>query len=127
MAIPAAPSVGSRALYYSYATPTTPPVSAGQPAVGPVAGYTSYIPAVPTTPLPDIGNPGVPLPAIVASVSGTAPDYQGMVLLVHLPNGTVVPRSAGFTSGQPLLSQATWTTQGSNALQSRWALVDALS
>jgi hypothetical protein len=78
-------------------------------------------------PTPDIGNPGLPLPAIVASVGGVSPDYSGMVLLVHLPNGTVVPRSAGFTSGQPLLSQATWATQGSNPLQARWALMDALA
>jgi hypothetical protein len=76
---------------------------------------------------PDIGNPGVALPAIVFSVAGSAPDYQGTVFLVHLPNGTIVPRSAGFTSSQPLLAVATWSTNGSNPLQARWALVDALS
>jgi hypothetical protein len=67
------------------------------------------------------------LPAIVFSVAGSAPDFQGTIFLAHLPNGTIVPRSAGFTSGQPILNQATWATNGSNPLQARWTLVDALS
>jgi hypothetical protein len=131
MAVPASPSVGSRAVYSPYATPApvllsvAAPGSANFPQAVGGGGYTQPVPSsvVP----PDIGNPGTPLPAIVFSVAGSAPDFQGTVFLVHLPNGTIVPRSAGFTSNQPLLNQATWTTNGSNPLQARWALVDALS
>jgi hypothetical protein len=128
MAVPGSPSVGSRALYYSYAIPApvllsvAAPGSATYPQAPGGGGFTQNVPSsvVP----PDIGNPGTPLPAIVFSVAGSTPDYSGMVLLVHLPSGAIVPRSAGFASGQPLLNQATWTTNGSNPLQARWALVD---
>jgi hypothetical protein len=74
----------------------------------------------------DCGPAGVALPAVVYSLGGASPDYSGMALLVFTPSGQVL-RSAGFTSGQPMLNQATWTTNGSNPLQARWALVDALS
>jgi hypothetical protein len=131
VAVPAAPSVNSRALYFPYATPAPVLLSAG------AAGSTNYPTALAgggyTQPVassvvpPDCGNAGVGLPAIVLSVAGSAPDYSGMVLLVHLPNGTLVTRSAGFASGQPLLNQATWVTNGSNPLQARWVLLDALS
>jgi hypothetical protein len=63
----------------------------------------------------------------VLSVAGVAPDYSGLTLLVHLPNGTIVTRSAGFTSNQPMLNVSTWTTNGSNPLQARWQLMDALA
>jgi hypothetical protein len=131
LAVPGSPSVGSRALYFPFATPSPVLLSAGQqgttnyptsPAAG---GYTQ--PVASSVVPPDIGNPGTPLPAIVLSVAGAAPDYPGLVLLVHLPNGTIVTRSAGFASGQPLLNQATWVTNGSNPLQARWVLMDALA
>jgi hypothetical protein len=131
MAVPANPSVGSRALYYPFAVPAPAPLSAGQPGSGnyPTAlaagGYTQPV-AASVLP-PDIGNPGAPLPAIVLSVSGSAPDYAGTVFLVHTTTGAIVARSAGFASGQPLLNQATWVTNGSNPLQARWVLVDALA
>jgi hypothetical protein len=131
VAIPGSPSVGSRALYFPFAVPPAVLLSAG------AAGSTSYPTApgsggytqpVPSSVLPpDIGNPGSPLPAIVLSVAGSAPDYPGLVLLVHLPNGTLVTRSAGFASGQPMLNVSTWTTNGSNPLQCRWQLMDALA
>ena|ERR1700693_1204512 len=108
MAVPAAPSIGSRAVYFSYAVPA-PVTPAGAPGVP-----NAYSP-VPSNIPPDCGPAGVALP-----------DYSGMALLVFSPSGHVL-RSAGFTSGQPLLNQATWTTNGSNPLQARWALVDALS
>jgi hypothetical protein len=128
MAVPGSPSVGSRAVYYPYAIPAptllsvAAPGSTNYPQAPSGGGYTQNVPSsvVP----PDIGNPGAALPAIVFSVAGATPDYSGMVLLVHLPNGTIVPRSAGFASGQPLLNSATWATNGSNPLQARWALVD---
>jgi hypothetical protein len=131
VAVPANPSVGSRALYYPFAVPAPVLLSAGAqgstnyPTALSSGGYTQ--PVASSVVPPDVGNPGMPLPAIVLSVAGAAPDYSGMVLLVHLPNGTLVTRSAGFASGQPLLSVATWVTNGSNPLQARWALVDALS
>jgi hypothetical protein len=131
VAVPGSPSVGSRALYYPFAVPAPVPLSAGQPGSGnyPTAlaagGYTQPV-AASVLP-PDIGNPGAPLPAIVLSVAGAAPDYSGMVLLVHLPNGTLVTRSAGFASGQPMLNSTTWASQGSNPLQARWQLMDALA
>jgi hypothetical protein len=129
MAVPANPSVGSRALYYPAAVPAPVPLSAGQPGTTnyptAIGGFTQFQPSsiVP----PDIGAAGVPLPAIVVSIGGVTPDFSGTVFAVHLPNGQVVPRSAGFASGQPLLSVATWTTAGSNPLQARWALMDALA
>ena len=133
MAVPANPVPGSRALYYPFAVPaptllsTALPgnISGNFPQSLAAGGYTQFNPS--TVLPPDIGSPGVPLPAIVLSVSGAAPDYPGLVLLVHLPNGTIVTRSAGFASGQPLLNQATWVTNGSNPLQARWVLLDALS
>jgi hypothetical protein len=77
---------------------------------------------------PDISGPGgQPLPAIVVAVGGSTPDWQGTIFHVLLPDGTTVVRQTGFQSGQPLLNTATWTTQGSNPAQARWALVDALS
>jgi hypothetical protein len=133
MAVPSVPSVGSRALYYPFAVPAPVLLSTALPSntggVFPQApgggGYTQFVPSsvVP----PDIGSPGVPLPATVLSVAGSAPDYSGLVLAVHLPNGTIVPRSAGFASGQPMLNSTTWASQGSNALQARWSLMDALA
>jgi hypothetical protein len=132
MAVPGSPSVGSRALYFPYATPAPVLLSAGQPGSGnyPTAlaagGYTQ--PVASSVLPPDIGNPGTSLPATVLSVGpGAAPDYPGLVLLVHLPNGTIVTRSAGFTSNQPMLNVSTWTTNGSNPLQCRWQLMDALA
>jgi hypothetical protein len=131
MAVPAAPSVGSRALYFPFAVPPATLLSAGQPGSGnyPTAlaggGYTQ--PVASSVLPPDCGSPGTPLPATVLSVAGAAPDYPGLVLLVHLPNGTIVTRSAGFASGQPMLNQATWVTNGSNPLQCRWQLMDALA
>jgi hypothetical protein len=131
LAVPANPSVGSRALYFPFAVPAPVLLSTGaqgttnyptSPAGG---GYTQPVAA--SVLQPDIGNPGTPLPATVLSVAGSAPDYSGLVLLVHLPNGTIVTRSAGFASGQPLLNQATWVTNGSNPLQARWVLMDALA
>jgi hypothetical protein len=118
-------------LYYPFATPAPVLLSAGQqgttnyPTALASGGYTQ--PVASSVLPPDIGNPGTPLPAIVLSVAGSAPDYSGLVLLVHLPNGTLVTRSAGFASGQPLLNQASWVSAGSNVLQARWVLVDALS
>ena len=88
-------------------------------------GYTQNVPS--SVLPPDVGNPGQPLPAVVLSVAGAAPDYQGTVFLVHAPDGSIVKRSAGFLSGQPLLNQATWVSAGSNPLQARWVLMDALA
>jgi hypothetical protein len=50
-----------------------------------------------------------------------------MTLLVFRPDGEIVTRSANFTSGQPILNVSTWTANGANPAQARWALVDALS
>ena len=119
MAVPGSPSVGSRAVYFPYAAPAPTTPSAPAPGGG------SFSPVPSSVPL-DCGAPGVALPAVVYSLGGASPDYAGMQLLVLTPSGPVV-RSAGFTSGQPLLNQATWTTNGSNALQARWALMDALA
>jgi hypothetical protein len=60
-------------------------------------------------------------------VSGASPDWQGTVFHVLLPDGSTVVRKTGFQSGQPLLSTATWTTNGSPPAQAHWQLVDALS
>jgi hypothetical protein len=131
MAVPGSPSVGSRALYFPYAVPPPVLLSAGAqgttnyPTSVGSGGYTQNVPS--SVFAPDIGNPGTPLPATVLSVGGSAPDYPGMVLLVHLPNGTIVTRSAGFTSNQPMLNVSTWTTNGSPPLQARWQLTDALA
>jgi hypothetical protein len=131
MAVPANPSVGSRALYYPFAVPAPVLLSAGQqgttnyPTAPAGGGYTQ--PVASSVLPPDIGNPGAPLPAIVLSVAGSAPDYQGLILLVHKADGTIVQRSAGFTSNQPMLNVSTWTTNGSNPLQCRWQLMDALA
>ena len=131
MAVPANPVPGSRALYFPFAVPAPVLLSTGaqgttnyptSPASG---GFTQNVAA--SVLQPDIGNPGAPLPAIVLSVAGSAPDYSGLVLLVHLPNGAIVMRSAGFTSNQPMLNVSTWTTNGSNPLQCRWQLMDALA
>jgi hypothetical protein len=123
--------VGSRALYYPAAVPAPVLLSIaapGNPAGTYPQGLGGYTQATPGSIVPpDCGAPGVPLPATVLSVGGSTPDFQGTVFLVHKTDGTIVQRSAGFTSGQPLLAIATWTTQGSNPLQARWALVDALS
>jgi hypothetical protein len=75
---------------------------------------------------PDCGPAGIALPAVVYALGGASPDYSGMALMVFTPSGPVL-RSAGFTSNQPLLNLATWTTNGSNPLQARWALMDALA
>jgi hypothetical protein len=126
MAVPSSPSVGSRAQYFSYAVPG--PAFPANPAGGPTASGPNpnfgFSP-VPSSIPPDCGPAGVALPAIVLSLGGTSPDFAGMVLAVHAPNGQIVLRSAGFTSGQPLLNQATWTSNGSNAAQARWVLMDA--
>jgi hypothetical protein len=66
------------------------------------------------------------MPAIVFSIAGSAPDYSGMALLVLTPTGAVL-RFANFTTGQPMLNQATWVSNGSNVLQARWVLLDALA
>jgi hypothetical protein len=118
MAVPASPSVGSRAVYYPYAVPA-PTVPAAQ------GGPNAFSP-VPSNVPPDCGAAGVALPAVVYSLGGVTPDYSGMALLVFTPSGQVL-RSASFASNQPMLNQATWVSQGSNPLQARWALVDALS
>jgi hypothetical protein len=68
----------------------------------------------------------VGLPAIVLSVGGSTPDYSGTVFLVHTATGAIVTRYAGFAAGQPMLAQATWVSNGSNVLQARWVLLDAL-
>jgi hypothetical protein len=131
MAVPGSPSIGSRALYYPYAVPAPvlPSVASPGGATYPQApaggAYTQPVPSSVVS--PDIGNPGTPLPAIVVSVGGVTPDYSGLLLHVLLPNGSTAVRYAGFFSNQPMLSVATWTTNGSNPLQARWALVDALS
>jgi hypothetical protein len=129
MAVPASPSVGSRALYYSYVTPApaVPVQPTGLGSVTPAPGVPNFgfSPVVSSIP-PDVGVGGLPLPATVLSVAGSAPDYSGSVFLVFTPNGNVV-RSANFTSAQPLLNSATWASQGSNAAQARWSLVDALA
>jgi hypothetical protein len=132
VAVPGSPSINSRALYYPYAVPAPTLLSTGaqgtsnfptSPASG---GYTQPVPS--TVFPPDIGSPGVALPAIVLSVGGgSAPDYSGLTLLVHAPDGSIVKRFANFTSNQPMLNVSTWTTNGSSALQCRWQLVDALS
>jgi hypothetical protein len=119
VAVPSSPSICSRALYYPYATPA--PVRTVNPlAPNQVDFVGSGVP-------PDCGPAGVALPAFVLSLGGASPDYAGMVLAVHTLSGAIVLRSAGFSSGQPMLNLATWTTNGSNPLQARWALVDALS
>jgi hypothetical protein len=131
LAVPANPVPGSRALYYPYATPAPVLLSTGAqgttnyPTSVGAGGYTQ--PVASSVVPPDIGSPGVALPAIVLSVNGSAPDYPGLVLAVHLPNGTIVTRSAGFASNQPMLNVSTWTTNGSPPLQCRWQLMDALA
>jgi hypothetical protein len=123
MAVPGSPSVGSRALYFPFAVPAPTLLSAGQqgttnyPTAPASGGYTQPVPS--SVLPPDIGSPGVGLPAIVLSVAGSAPDYSGLLLAVHLPTA-LVTRSAGFTSNQPMLNVMTWTTNGSNPLQCRW-------
>jgi hypothetical protein len=123
VAVPSVPSVGSRAVYFPFATPAPVLLSSPQSPGG--GAYTQ--PVAGTVLPPDIGNAGVPLPATVLSVSGSAPDYSGMQLLIYKADGTLAVRSANFAANQPMLNQATWTTNGSNPLQARWALVDALS
>jgi hypothetical protein len=118
--------VGSRAQYFPYAVPASafPANPAGGPAASgpnPNFGFSQVGSGIPA----DCGPAGVALPAIVLSLGGASPDYSGMVLLVHGSNGQIFLRSAGFTSGQPLLNQATWTSNGSNAAQARWVLMDA--
>jgi hypothetical protein len=130
LAVPANPSIASRALYFPYAAPASVPLSTGQlgsanyPQAVAAGGFTQQVAASVVAPDIPSANPGVALPATVLSVNGAAPDYSGMVLLVHCPDGTVVRRFSGFISGQPLLNASTWTSNGSPAAQARWQLVD---
>jgi hypothetical protein len=95
VSVPLNPAVASRALYYPYAVPA--PVLTTYPPAGQL--YT------PSLVQPDIGTPGVPLPAVVLSVAGATPDYSGMVLAVHAPNGSIVLRYAGWDgTTQPMLN-----------------------
>jgi hypothetical protein len=121
VSVPANPSIASRALYFRYAPPAPTYPTATAPSGG---AYTQPNPSSVVPPDIASASPGVALPATVLSVSGSAPDYAGLVLLVHCPDGTVVRRYAGFASGQPLLNAATWTTNGSPSAQARWQLVD---
>jgi hypothetical protein len=125
MAVPSQPSIASRALYYGYAIPALVAY------VSPLApNNVTFVPSnLPGANLPgDVSGPGgQPLPAIVVSVSGVAPDYQGTIFHVLLPDGTTVVRKTGFQSNQPLLNTSTWTTQGSNSAQAHWQLQDALA
>jgi hypothetical protein len=85
--------------------------------------YYPAVPAVATTgpaPTPDITGQSAPLPALVIAVGGTAPDYLGMLLAVHGPDGNTYLRTA-------VLNIATWTTNGSNPRQARWDYQDALA
>jgi hypothetical protein len=133
LAVPANPVPGSRAIYTTFAVPaptllSTASLASGSfPASPGSGGYTQPVAASVVPPDIASAGAGVPLPAIVLSVAGAAPDYQGTVFLVHAPDGSIVKRSAGFLSGQPLLNQATWVSAGSNPLQARWVLMDALA
>jgi hypothetical protein len=64
---------------------------------------------------------------IVISVNGSAPDYQGSIFHVLLPNGQTVVRYSGWQQNQPLLNTTSWNTNGAPAAQAHWQLVDALS
>jgi hypothetical protein len=67
------------------------------------------------------------LPAIIVSASGVAPDFQGTVFRVLLPDGTTAIRQTGFQANQPLLNTSTWSANGSPSTQAHWQLVDALA
>jgi hypothetical protein len=121
MAVPSSPSVASRGLYFPFAVPAPNFPTANAPGGG---SFTQPNPSSVFPPDIPGASPGVGLPMIVLSVGGSSPDFQGSVFLVHAPDGSIVKRSALFASGQPLLSVATWTTNGSNPLQARWSLVD---
>jgi hypothetical protein len=133
LAVPANPSIASRALYFPFAPPASVALATGQlgsanyPQAPGGGGFTQQVAASVVAPDIPSANPGVALPATVLSVNGSAPDFAGLVLLVHCPDGSVVRRYAGFAANQPMLNQATWVTNGSNPLQARWVLVDALS
>jgi hypothetical protein len=51
------------------------------------------------------------LPAIIVSASGVAPDFQGTVFRVLLPDGTTAIRQTGFQANQPLLNTSTWSAK----------------
>jgi hypothetical protein len=123
MAVPAKPSVGSRAVYFPAAPPVPPnpniPVAPGvSPTLLPGAFGTSPAPVQQVDmPIPGAGG----LPAIVLRAgTGASPDFSGTILLVFDQNGNIYTRSN-------VVSTTTWTGLGSPPTVARWALVDALS
>jgi hypothetical protein len=108
LAVPANPSVASRAVYFPFAPPASVALSTGQlgsanyPQAIAAGGFTQQVAASVVAPDIPSANPGVALPATVLSVNGAAPDYSGMTLLVHCPDGSVVRRYAGFAANQPM-------------------------
>lgn len=124
MVAPASPSVATRAVYYSYAVPAPTVVNPTTQLQTAGAAAFNNVTYNKVTMDPDIGPPGVPLPATVVSVAGVTPDWVGTRLIVHLPDGTTAVRYAGFATGQTLPSVATWTSNGSNPAIARWAMVD---
>jgi len=109
MAKPTAPSVGSRILYYGVQKPQ-PTFYIAQPS-----GAKIYNPIPdPNAPL-DVGLPVAP--GHVLSVGGSAPDYIGMVVAVHAPDGSIVTRTG-------MVNIATWQGAGSDPTKARWDYVD---
>jgi hypothetical protein len=120
MAVPANPSVGSRAVYFPASPPTAPNPNAPQGGVITLPGAFGTPPQpapVVDMPIPDPGG----LPAIVLRAgTGSAPDFPGVTLLVFDAGGNIYVRTG-------MVSVTTWAGAGSLPTVARWALVDALS
>jgi hypothetical protein len=96
MAKPAAPSIGSRMLYFP-ALPKAPTTGAAPPA--------------------DINGQVGPFPALAISVGGSAPDHSAMLLVVFGPDGGNYLRTG-------VVNIATWSSAGSSPYVARWDYVD---
>jgi hypothetical protein len=114
MAVPAAPSVCSRAIYF----PAQP--APGFTSVNPLApNQVTYTPPAPSGDMAGLAAAG--LPAIVIRVgAGASPDFAGTELLVFDQNGIAYTRSG-------MISTTSWAAAGSNPQVAHWALVDVVT
>jgi hypothetical protein len=110
MAKPTVPSIGTRILYYG-ALPPQPTFYINQPS-----GAKIYNPLPSPNSPPDVAA-GQVAPGLVVALGGSTPDYIGMVVSLHGPDGSVVLR-------QGMVNIATWTSAGSDPTKPRWDYID---
>jgi hypothetical protein len=115
MAVPAVPSVGSRAIYFPAQGTAASLVPAGAIAPNQVT-WNQGVPAG------DLAGPATGVPAIVLKVGpGASPDFAGTQLLVFDQNGAPNVRSTGMFGS---VSTTTWTGAGSPVGVAHWNLID---